>query len=95
LNSTRESLIPIARDLDVLTTQNSEVDIYIIAENPRSDELTYKIIQEPTHGRLIGEAPDLIYIPDIDFVGMDSFSYIASNRRFSSNIATVSIEVEP
>jgi hypothetical protein len=37
--------------------------------------LTYSAVTQPAHGTLSGTAPDLIYTPDRDFIGTDSFTY--------------------
>ena len=93
LEHTRASLIPVAKDITVTTDENSAVDINILAENPRYDMLRYKIIRAPKYGKLSGKAPNLVYTPNSSFNGIDSFSYIAINSKFSSNIATVTINV--
>lgn len=92
---TKDSLVPVAKSFTVGTTQNMDVEINILAQNPRNDMLTYKIISSPKNGTLSGKAPNLIYTPNPSFTGVDSFSYVVSNRRFSSEIATITIEVTP
>jgi len=90
---TRDSLVPVAKSLTIKTFQNSDVEVNILANNPRNDMLSYKILQAPKNGTLTGRAPNLIYAPNENFVGVDTFTYVVSNRRFSSEIATVTIEV--
>ncbi len=93
LERTKESLIPKAKSINLSTKKDTEVKINILAENPRSDMLKYEIVEAPKHGTLEGKAPSLVYVPDSGFVGSDSFSYTASNRRFKSNVAKVTIQV--
>jgi len=94
IENTKESLIPEAKNINLSVVKDGAVEINLIAENPRSDMLSYKVIEQPKNGKLEGEAPHLVYYPNSGFAGNDSFTYIASNRRFSSNIAKVNIEVK-
>ncbi len=57
------------------------------------DTLTYTITRAPLRGRLIGVAPNLTYLGDNDFVGIDSFEFRASDGMFESEPAVVTIEV--
>jgi hypothetical protein len=49
---------------------------------------------EPGNGTLSGSAPNLRYLPDVDFVGSDDFTFVAEDQDSSSDPATVSITVE-
>ncbi|OME92781.1 MULTISPECIES: tail fiber protein [Paenibacillus] len=61
--------------------------------------LTAKILNPPAHGKItFHKNGSLTYTPDVDFVGTDSFTYIASNHNKSSGTAIVNInvtEIEP
>jgi hypothetical protein len=51
---------------------------------------------DPTHGTLtLNGDGSFIYEPDLNFNGIDSFTYHATDSAINSNIATVTIEVEP
>jgi hypothetical protein len=56
------------------------------------DELTYALTQ-PGRGRLTGTAPHLVYAPDANYRGTDTFTFKASDGRLYlySNVATVTI----
>ncbi len=86
-----KSLLPIAKDITVNIENYSSVNINILAEDPKNDTLTYKIVKAPKYGKLSGTAPNLVYTPNSSFNGIDSFSYVASSSKFSSNVATVII----
>ncbi len=59
------------------------------------DALTATVVTTPSHGLLL-LTPDgaFDYIPDTGFTGTDSFSYTATDGTFTSNVATVTIEVK-
>ena len=57
--------------------------------------LNYMVVTDPTHGVLTGIAPDLTYTPETDYNGADSFTFKVSDGMLESNVATVSITVNP
>jgi cellulose biosynthesis protein BcsQ len=59
------------------------------------DSLTYIIVTNPSHGSLGGTVPDLIYTPDINYNGADSFSFRANDGTTDSASSVFSIEVIP
>ncbi len=69
---------------------NSSAAIALDASGPRP--LSY-LVGAPAHGTLSGEAPDLIYTPDANYWGADSFTFRAKNGDLSSPAATIAIRV--
>ena len=57
--------------------------------------MTYSIVAGPAHGTLSGTAPNVTYTPNAGYSGPDSFTFKASDGALDSNIATVSITVNP
>ena len=49
----------------------------------------------PAHGSLSGTSPNLTYTPATDYNGDDSFTFKVNDGTVDSNIATVSITVDP
>jgi VCBS repeat-containing protein len=60
------------------------------------DPLTAVLVADVSHGTLTLD-PDgsFSYLPDLDFNGVDSFTYVANDGMVDSNIATVTITVNP
>ena len=52
-------------------------------------------IVPPSHGTLSGTAPNLTYTPNPGFTGTDSFTFYVNDGTADSNIATVSVTVNP
>jgi len=63
--------------------------------DPDGDPLTFSVVKGPSHGQLKGEAPNLIYTPDLNFSRLDSFTFAVSDGKAQSAPATVSISVTP
>ena len=90
---------PVADDLSTTTLENTPVAITLTATDPDAVEpgaaLTFAVLTQPAHGTLSGTAPDLTYTPDTGYSGPDALTYIANDGLFDSNVATVSIIVDP
>jgi uncharacterized delta-60 repeat protein len=60
------------------------------------DALTATIVTPPSHGTLsLAANGSFLYTPDADFHGTDTFTYLANDGTFDSNLATVTITVTP
>lgn len=56
-------------------------------------ELTYRIVDLPGDGLVTGDGPDVEYMPESEFSGSDSFTYVVNDGMVDSLPATVSITV--
>ncbi|USF87813.1 Ig-like domain-containing protein [Candidatus Endoriftia persephone] len=86
---------PVADAQAVTTAEDSAVAITLSGSDADNDSLTYTVIGQPTHGALIGTAPNLTYTPDLNFNGQDSFTFKVNDGSADSTEARVSITVEP
>ena len=84
---------PSANNQNVETGEDTSKDITLTATDPDADPLTYQLTSLPQHGSLSGALPDLTYIPDDDYNGLDSFTFKANDGTEDSNEATISITV--
>ncbi|WP_413167610.1 Ig-like domain-containing protein [Capilliphycus salinus ALCB114379] len=58
--------------------------------------LTAILVNSPTNGSVsLNENGSFSYSPNSEFSGVDSFTYTANDGEYNSNIATVTIDVEP
>jgi MYXO-CTERM domain-containing protein len=57
------------------------------------DALTFTVATQPTNGTLSGAAPDLVYVPNADFTGTDSFTFTVNDGTVDSQPATVNITI--
>ncbi len=87
---------PLAGSQSVATDEDSSVEITLTGTDPDDDPISnYTVTLEPEHGELTGVAPDLIYTPDPDYHGPDSFKFKVSDGILESEEALVSISVRP
>ncbi len=84
---------PIASNYTFSLDEDSSVDINLSAVDVDDTNLVYKIVNQPMHGILDANAPNMRYIPDSDYFGEDSFSYVASDLKTDSNEATVTLTI--
>ena len=84
---------PIALGGNITTQEETPVSITLEGSDPDEDTLTFSIISKPSHGSLDGTAPNLVYTPEKDFNGEDSFIFSISDGRVDSNDTTISITV--
>ena len=86
---------PVTYGQTVDTTQNTSVAITLIAADPDGDPLTYMIASAPANGIVSGTGPDIIYTPNTDFTGADTFTYEVKDSKGATATATMTINVAP
>ncbi|MHC4582561.1 MAG: Ig-like domain-containing protein, partial [Planctomycetota bacterium] len=84
---------PIAASDHVTTSEDTATPISLRGVDPDGNRLTYSIVTEPLHGSLSGTEPNVIYEPDQDFNGEDSFTFKINDGTADSAPATISIRV--
>ena len=86
---------PQAADQIVSTDEDIPLLITLAGSDPDGDALTYAVISQPSHGILSGVAPSLLYTPDYNYHGSDSFTFVANDGKVDSMPARVSITLTP
>jgi Big-like domain-containing protein/HYR domain-containing protein len=84
---------PMAIGAHTTTAQEEPIEITLTASDPDGDVLAYSVQSLPTHGTLMGSAPNLKYLPSFDFRGWDSFTFKVNDGTDDSNTARIEIEV--
>ncbi len=90
-----EKSIPVAESQGVTTEEDKSLNITLRGSDADGDDLTYAVVSEPTKGKLIGNAPDLIYTPDNNVNGKDSFTFKVNDGLTDSSLANVDIAIAP
>jgi uncharacterized protein (TIGR03382 family) len=92
---TQQNFPPVAQNVSVTTDEGVDAAVVLAATDPNGDTLTYSV-GTPTNGTLSGTAPNLVYTPDAQFSGVDTFTFSATDPGgLTSNTATVTVTVLP
>ena len=84
---------PVAAAQSVSTGQDDPVRIHLRGWSSDDDALRFSVVNAPEHGRLTQRGADVVYLPDRDFCGSDSFRFVVRVDRAVSRPASVSISV--
>ncbi|PKN85194.1 MAG: hypothetical protein CVU46_11945 [Chloroflexi bacterium HGW-Chloroflexi-8] len=86
---------PIANNQNLELNEDSSINGTLLASDLDGDPLTYSITAQPTHGILTGTLPNFAYTPNPNYYGSDSFSFKANDTHIDSNIATITLTIQP
>ncbi|MDF7826521.1 Ig-like domain-containing protein [Pontiellaceae bacterium B12227] len=87
---------PVADAQSVTLDEDTSVRITLTGSDPSGGtNLIYTVKSQPANGTLSGTAPALIYTPNTNYHGADSFSFTVNDGFAGSKEATVSIMVDP
>ena len=87
---------PVADNISVSLVENTALLISFSASDVESDNLSYSITSQPSNGGLGAvSGSQVLYTPNSDFNGTDSFTYQANDGTVNSNVATVNITITP
>ncbi len=84
---------PVASDVAVNAGLNPLM-IALAAVDAENDPLTYSIVTQPTQGMVVPGNP-VLYTPNANASGTDTFTYQANDGLLDSNVATVTITFVP
>ena len=73
------------------TPANVALDLHLTAPDSAVEPLTFVIDALPTNGRLVGQAPQLMYIPYNGYIGPDSVTYSVIDNN--GTVATTTIDI--
>lgn len=84
---------PVVEDRSVRAATNDPDGEPVTLTATDTDDLTFEVVDEPEHGLVVGELPNVSYVPFADFAGTDRFTYRADDGQQVSSLATVTITV--
>ena len=85
---------PVAADKSVTTAEDTAVEVTFSATDVEDTNFTYTIVEQPDNGTLGTVGNTVIYTPNTNYYGLDTFTYTATDSDSGvSNVATVSITV--
>lgn len=84
---------PTAVAKSVTTNEDTDIEIVLSGTDPDGDSLTYSIATGPGKGTLVGTGATLVYKPNANVSGSDSFTFRVNDGLELSPPATVSITI--
>jgi uncharacterized protein (DUF1800 family) len=84
---------PLAIAQNISLPENTNKAITLTGEDAEGSTLSYDIVQNPAHGTLTGIAPNLSYLPTINYNGEDSFSFKVNDGELYSAPATINLSI--
>ena len=86
---------PVANNQSRSLNEDATRAITLTASDVDTTGLTYSIVTPPAHGTLTGVPPSVTYVPAANYNGRDSFTFKANDGLLDSNVATVSLTINP
>ena len=86
--------VPVAEPQEVTTEVDAEIEITLVATDGDGDPLTYSIVTPPANGTLSVLVGNVItYTPNLNFHGIDSFTFQATDDKGNFDVTTVTITI--
>jgi hypothetical protein len=82
-----------AGDQSVTTLENTPAAVTLAGSAGNGGALSYRVVTQPAHGSLSGSGANLVYTPETNYEGADSFTFKSVYGPAESAAATVSINV--
>jgi len=86
---------PVAHGQSVVTAEDALLPITLTGSDVEGAPLTFQVTVPPQFGKVTGTPPSLVYTPEANYGGPDSFKFVAKETLATSVPATVSITVTP
>lgn len=85
---------PVVEDLEISTNSEQEVTVTLKGSDADNDDFSYEVTSQPSNGTLgVINMDKIVYTPNSDFVGEDSFNYAARDAQGLGLSADVKIIV--
>lgn len=86
---------PTATAKSMTTNEDTDIEVVLAGTDPDGDSLTYSIATWPTKGVIVGSGSVVVYKPNANVSGSDSFTFRVNDGQELSVPATVSITIAP
>ena len=86
---------PTAEDLSISLDEDDSKEIVLKGQDVEGDNITYIIVKEPSDGTITLDESVATYSPNENYNGEDDFTYKVNDGLEDSEVATVSIIINP
>lgn len=73
--------------------EDGSVPLSLSGSDPEGNAITFQVTTLPSHGTLIGIAPNLTYIPAANYSGSDSFVFVTNDGKLNSEPAIITLDI--
>ena len=84
---------PVVQNFTLSTFVNTPVEVSLSGVESEGLPLSFSITTQPMNGMIELEGANGTYTPNLNFIGTDSFAYIATSTNGQSNIGLVQVTV--
>ena len=84
---------PVVYNQSLEILEDYELEIILSGFDPNNDHLIFSISDEPSYGSLSGSGQNWNYLPNLNFNGLDSFTFTASDGSWTSGPGTITIQI--
>ncbi len=84
---------PLALDSTLTLVEDTASDIMLSGSDADGDLLGYSLVSEPGHGTVTLSGDTVHYVPQADYYGSDSFTYVVNDGIATSNLGTVTLDI--
>lgn len=84
---------PISQSQNLAINEDSTKEIILFGSDVESSPLTYSITSNPTKGTIVVNGNNVVYTPNLNYFGSDSFSYKVNDGELDSEISTISLNI--
>lgn len=84
---------PVADAQSLSTAEDAPLTIILTGSVAEGATLSFEVVTGPEHGSLSGIAPDLVYTPEANYSGTDSFTFKVDDGNLDSAEAGITITV--
>lgn len=86
---------PVVEEQEVAVQEDTATSVKLEGEDIDGDSLSFYVVDNPTHGTLYGSGSNLVYMPNLNYNGSDSFTYKAWDGNLFSEIKTINLTISP
>ena len=85
---------PVGTPANLTALPNTPVRITLSGSDPDGNPITFKLVAGPSKGKLSGTPPLLVYTPNLNATGKDSFLFTVSDALTASSPTVVAISLD-
>jgi Bacterial Ig domain len=82
-----------AQSGSLIVTKNKPTKMVLVGFDPDAQTLSFAIVGQPAHGRIVGTAPNFMYQPAKNFTGIDAVTFVVSDGQMQSDAGVMTITV--